>query len=89
MHTVREFVQAVFSAANLDWQDYVVIDPTYFRPTEVYELCGDLSRAATKLGWQPKACFADQVRIMVEADPRDAGLIPGELLRQTVSRGGA
>jgi GDPmannose 4,6-dehydratase len=89
MHTVREFVEGVFSLAGLDWKDYVVIDPAYFRPTEVDELCGDATKAATKLGWRPKTCFADLVRIMVEADLRDGGLDPGQYLRPTAAEIGA
>lgn len=88
-HTVREFVEAVFAQAGLDWQDYVIIDPAYFRPTEVDELCGDASKAAAKLGWRPKTCFADLVRIMVEADLRDAGLDPGQYLKQTALEPGS
>ena len=80
MHTVREFVEAVFSLAGLDWRDYVVIDPAYFRPTEVDVLCGDPSRAAEKLGWRARTRFVELVRIMVEADLRDAGLDPGRYL---------
>jgi len=84
MHTVREFVEAVFALAGLDWKDYVVIDPTYFRPTEVDELCGDSSKAAEKLGWRPKTSFTELVRIMVEADIRDVGLDPKQFLGETI-----
>ena len=89
MHTVREFVEAVFSLAGLDWRDHVVIDPAYFRPTEVDELCGDASKAATKLGWRPKTSFVELVRIMVEADLRDAGLDPATYVKPTTSGIGA
>ena len=34
-HSVKEFVEAAFAYAGLDWQAYVEIDPRYFRPTEV------------------------------------------------------
>jgi GDPmannose 4,6-dehydratase len=78
-------VEAVFSTAGLDWQDYVVIDPAYFRPTEVDELCGDASKAAEKLGWRPKISFAQLVQIMVEADLREAGLDPIQYLKQTAT----
>jgi GDPmannose 4,6-dehydratase len=89
MHTVREFVESVFSLAGLDWNDYVVIDPAYFRPTEVDELCGDSSKAAERLGWRPRTRFADLVRIMVEADLRDAGLDPREYVKPAGVSGGA
>jgi GDPmannose 4,6-dehydratase len=80
MHTVREFVDAVFALVGLDWNDYVEIDPRYYRPTEVDELCGDASKAARVLGWRPRTCFADLVRIMVQADLAEAGLEPGKFV---------
>jgi GDPmannose 4,6-dehydratase len=89
MHTVREFVESAFSTAGLDWREYVVIDPAYFRPTEVDELCGDASKAAAKLGWQPRTRFADLVRMMVEADLKDAGLDPRAYLKPTAAEIGA
>jgi GDPmannose 4,6-dehydratase len=76
MHSVREFVDLAFRLVGLDWQDYVEIDPRYFRPTEVDELCGDASKAREKLGWQPQTTFADLTRLMLEADLRDAGVDP-------------
>jgi GDPmannose 4,6-dehydratase len=46
----------------------VRIDPTYFRPTEVDELIGDVSKACEKLGWKPKTTFAQLVQEMVAGD---------------------
>jgi GDPmannose 4,6-dehydratase len=86
-HTVQEFVATAFGLVGADPQRYVVIDPAYFRPTEVDELCGDASKAATKLGWRPRTGFADLVRIMVEADLRDAGLDPSIHMRPAVENG--
>jgi GDPmannose 4,6-dehydratase len=65
---VREFLEAAFGYAGLDWQKYVVIDETYFRPAEVDLLIGDPSKARQKLGWQPKTTFKDLVKLMVDAD---------------------
>ena len=67
-HTVREFVEKAFAHAGLGWEDHVVIDPRYFRPTEVDHLCGDATRARTKLGWQCTVGFDELVRMMVDAD---------------------
>ena len=85
MHTVREFVETAFALVGLDWNDFVVIDPAYFRPTEVDELCGDASKAARNLGWRPRTRFAKLVRMMVEADVRDAGLDPGRYVKTSPS----
>ena len=76
MHTVREFVELAFSLVGLDWEEHVAIDPRYFRPTEVEELCGDATKAREVLGWEPTTTFAELVRIMVAADLREAGLDP-------------
>jgi GDPmannose 4,6-dehydratase len=83
MHTVREFVRVAFGHVGLDWERYVEIDPRYFRPTEVHELCGDASKAASDLGWRPHTTFADIVRLMLDADLREAGLEPADHRAQT------
>jgi GDPmannose 4,6-dehydratase len=67
-HSVREFLEVAFACAGLDWNQYVKIDPRYYRPAEVDLLIGDASKAKKILGWQPKTSFAELVRIMVKAD---------------------
>ena len=81
MHSVREFVAEAFGVSGLDWERHVEIDPRYFRPTEVDELCGDASKAGSELGWQPRTTFHELTRLMLEADIREAGLDPAALLR--------
>ncbi|MEE8471428.1 MAG: GDP-mannose 4,6-dehydratase [Dehalococcoidia bacterium] len=75
-HSVKEFVQEVFSYAGLDWQEHVKIDPRYFRPLEVETLIADPSKARERLGWEPRVSFRELVRIMVDADMEAAGLEP-------------
>jgi GDPmannose 4,6-dehydratase len=84
MHTVREFVEAAFSLVGLDWSRYVEIDPRYFRPTEVDELCGDASKAERLLGWRARTHFSELVRVMLEADLIEAGLDPTRYMGTTV-----
>ena len=67
-YSVREFLTEAFGLLDLDWQQYVQIDPRYFRPTEVDFLLGDPFKARQKLGWQPKVSFKELVRRMVEHD---------------------
>lgn len=67
-HTVREFLDVAFSHLGLDWQQYVKIDPKYYRPTEVDLLIGDASKAKKLLQWEPKVRFQELARMMVEAD---------------------
>lgn len=68
MHSVKEFVEAAFSAADLDWQKHVERDERFMRPAEVDLLAGDASKAKEKLGWQPKTKFEQLVEIMVKSD---------------------
>ncbi len=67
-HTVREFCEVAFSHVGLDYKDYVVVDPKYFRPTEVDVLLGDASKARRELGWTPTTSYDQLVRLMVDAD---------------------
>ncbi len=73
-HSVREFLEEAFSYANVDWGQHVVIDPRYFRPTDVELLVADASRAREKLGWAPQVSFKELVRVMVDADVEALGL---------------
>jgi GDPmannose 4,6-dehydratase len=75
-HSVQEFVELAFAYAGLDWQDYVKIDPKYFRPTEVDSLRAAITKARTCLHWVPKVNFAELVAIMVDADMEAYGLQP-------------
>jgi GDPmannose 4,6-dehydratase len=76
-HTVREFVEAAISAADLPGtvEDYVDFDRQFTRPAEVDLLVGDASKAKIKLGWEPKVRFNDLVKKMVEADLKSPGKI--------------
>jgi GDPmannose 4,6-dehydratase len=67
-HSVREFLNAAFSAVDLDWKDYVELDPRYLRPAEVDYLVGDAAKAKRVLGWEPTVTFKELVRLMVDAD---------------------
>jgi GDPmannose 4,6-dehydratase len=89
MHSVREFVELAFGLAGLDWQEHVVIDPRYFRPTEVDELCGDATKAREALGWTPRTTFPELVRIMLAADLVEAGLDPDHVLTDAPAAGAA
>ncbi len=70
--SVREFLEKAFAHADLDWKDFVEIDPKYFRPTEVDVLLGDASKARRVLGWKPRVGFDELVRMMVDADLEQA-----------------
>lgn len=67
-HTVREFVEEVFSLANLDSDKYVEIRQELFRPAEADILIGDSTKARNAFGWEPKVKFKELVKILFEAD---------------------
>ena len=66
--SVEEFVSAAFAHVDLDWRDYVVVDPKFYRPAEVDLLLADPSKAQQQLGWQPQVDFDGLVAMMVDAD---------------------
>ena len=67
-HSVRDLVDLAFSHVGLDYRDYVVSDPKFYRPAEVDLLLADPSKARRELGWSPKVGFAELVAMMVDAD---------------------
>jgi GDPmannose 4,6-dehydratase len=87
-HSIREFAEKTFTLAGLPlrWEGVgidekgidasgtvrVAIDPVYFRPNEVNYLCGDPSRAEKELGWKPKTSLDDLIKIMFDADLKEA-----------------
>ena len=78
-HTVQEFVEEAFGYVDLNYKDYVEIDPRYFRPTEVNHLEADPAKAKRILKWNPKVRYYDLVRIMMDADLELIGLeSPGD-----------
>ncbi len=68
LHTVREFCELSFGRLGLDYNDFVEIDPRYFRPAEVDLLLGDATKGRTKLGWTPRVSFQELVEMMVDSD---------------------
>lgn len=67
-HSVRELLETAFSCANLDWREYVEVDPKLFRPAEVEHLRGNAAKAEGRLGWRPEVNFKELIEMMVEAD---------------------
>jgi len=67
-YSVREFLDEVFGILDLEWSDYVEIDPRYYRPAEVDILLGDATKAREKLGWEPEMDLKGLAGVMVHAD---------------------
>ncbi len=73
-HAVRELCEVAFDCLGLDWEEYVVVDPRFYRPAEVDLLVSDPSKAGEILDWHPEVGFHELIELMVQADL--------ELLRQ-------
>ena len=67
-HSVRDVLEIAFSHVGLDYRDYVEQDARYMRPSDVPILCGDPSKARSKLGWEPTVDFEDMIKEMVDFD---------------------
>jgi GDPmannose 4,6-dehydratase len=67
-HAVRELCEVAFGCLGLDWEEYVVVDPRFYRPAEVDLLVSDPSKASEALGWRPEVGFHQLIELMVEAD---------------------
>ena len=67
-HSVREFCEKAFGRLDLDYRDFIEIDPRYFRPAEVDLLLGTAEKARRQLGWRPRVSFDELVEMMVDAD---------------------
>lgn len=67
-YSITDLLDIAFGEVDLDWKDYVRIDPRYYRPAEVDLLVGDSSKAHSQLGWKPRVSFQELIRTMVKAD---------------------
>ncbi|MBN3872568.1 GDP-mannose 4,6-dehydratase [Nostoc sp. JL33] len=67
-HSVRELVECAFNCVGLNWQDYVSVDPAFYRSDEPVQLVGSINKIKTELGWQPQHSFEQLVELMVDYD---------------------
>lgn len=67
-YSVKEFAKKAFEYVGLKWQDYVVSDPMFYRPSEVHLLQGNFSKAAEKLQWHSTMDLSELIRLMVDED---------------------
>ena len=72
-NTVKRMCEIAFARVDLDWNDYVVVDPKFYRPAEVQLLLGDSSKARKKLGWVPEVDFVALIEMMVDSDVERVG----------------
>jgi GDPmannose 4,6-dehydratase len=68
--SVREMCRIAFAYVGLNSEDYVVVDPHFYRPAEVDFLVGNSLKAKERLGWSAKTSLESLIQMMVEADLR-------------------
>jgi len=68
-HSIRDFCEVAFNHVGIfDWEKYIVIDPQFKRPSELFTLQGGSQKAKNVLKWEPKVKFEELVKIMMDAD---------------------
>jgi GDPmannose 4,6-dehydratase len=70
-HSVKELVKCAFDCVGLNWENYVFIDPTFYRPDEPIQLVGSIDKIKTKLGWKPQHSFEQLVEVMILQDLKE------------------
>ncbi|MBA3920811.1 MAG: GDP-mannose 4,6-dehydratase [Nostocaceae cyanobacterium] len=70
-HSVKELVECAFNSVGLNWQDYVSVDPAFYRPDEPVQLIGCIYKIKAELGWKPQHSFEQLVELMVEHDLKE------------------
>lgn len=73
-HSIRDLLDCAFGLVDLDWHDFVTIDPAFFRPVEPNRLVGDATKAHHRLGWNARQSFERMVQSMVAHDLAEAGI---------------
>lgn len=68
LHSIKELLEVAFGFLDLNWQDYVVLDPGLLRKIEYVNLCADTKKAREELGWKPKVHFRELIEQMVQND---------------------
>lgn len=71
LHSVGDFCEIAFKVLGLNYQDYVRVDPKFFRPSEEIPLVGDSSKARKILNWKPEKDFQSMIEEMVEFDSKE------------------
>lgn len=68
LHSVQDLVATAFACVDLNWEDYVTINPKFLRQDEHFQLVANPTKAKTKLGWNPQVSFEQLIEKMVQHD---------------------
>lgn len=70
-HSVRELVQTAFDCVGLNWEDFVSVDSSFYRPDEEVQLVGSINKIRKQLNWEPEYSFKQLVELMVDHDLKE------------------
>jgi GDPmannose 4,6-dehydratase len=70
-HSVRELVQTAFDCVGLNWEEFVSVDPNFYRPDEEVQLVGSINKIRQQLNWEPEYPFKQLVELMVDHDLKE------------------
>lgn len=70
-HSVRELVQTAFDCVGLNWEEFVSVDPSFYRPDEEVQLVGSIDKIRRQLNWEPEYSFKQLVELMVDQDLKE------------------
>lgn len=65
-HSIRDLCKYTFSVLGMNYEDYVIVDPKFFRPEELNRLRGDSTKFRTLTGWKPEYTFETMLDEMIE-----------------------
>lgn len=72
-YSVGEVAECAFNCVGLNWQDYVSVDSTFYRPDEPVQLVGCIDKIQTQLSWKPQHSLEQLVELMVDYDLKQLG----------------
>ena len=64
--SLKYFVAKAFEYFDLDWQKYVEIEPSFFRPNEIVSSIGNPEKAIKTLGWSKPTDVDGVIKMMCE-----------------------
>jgi GDPmannose 4,6-dehydratase len=65
--SLEQFVEKVFTLHSLNWDKYVKVDKSLFRPLEIHTSMANPAKAQNKLGWKSKSSL-DQIITKMTSD---------------------
>ena len=67
-NSLEEFVKCTFEGLGLNWQDHVISNSEFFRPTDLFWSQGCSDKAEKILGWKASSKMRDVIRMMTEEE---------------------